>query len=204
MTRSAAGTNLVSGNFPAAKVLKDDGKNVRPFVADKILNGDGIFTDRYSGKIKFRCIRIHAVSAEYAAIESAVRAGIGASIEQVKVAELRFCAGKSVFVIRYGAGDAVKIGLQRRNSAGLESLYVAAGALIESLLGCGFNCLACRLGDFVLALAGLGPCRKASGQNQRCCKNLECKSHHKSALLRFLLGCFRWLLRCTMFRLSGS
>jgi len=43
-------------------VLKDDGKSVRP-CSDEILDGDGIFSNRDSGKIN-SAYRIHAVSAK--------------------------------------------------------------------------------------------------------------------------------------------
>src|SRR4029077_11394063 len=112
VTDGGAGPDIVSGEFPASGILEDDGQGIWAFVADEILDGNGILANGQSRDIKFSGAGVHDAGAEDPAIKGSVGAGIGAGIQQVDAADLRFGDGEGVFVFCYGARDAAEIGLQ--------------------------------------------------------------------------------------------
>src|SRR5437016_3855540 len=91
--------DIKTSQFPAANVLEDRGKRIRPFVAHEVLDHDRVLASGQSGEIKFCATGCQAVGAKDAAIKSAVRTGRGAGIQKERTADLRTRTGEGRFVV---------------------------------------------------------------------------------------------------------
>src|SRR5205807_8805826 len=86
--KSCLGTNIESGQLPAAQILKNGGQRIGTAVADKILNHNAVFACGKAGEVELGAAGAHSAGFKDTTVEPSIGTGSGARIQQERASDL--------------------------------------------------------------------------------------------------------------------